>query len=115
MMEEMEAELIESSEMDSKTDNLAVTEEADVDEAIPIYIEKEQNTQAYKETMEIDIDQINTYELRNKVNTIKWRPIYEVIDESYFKGYKSFSDNLMKECEDNSNEALFFPLEIKIM
>ena len=34
----MEAELIESSEMDSKTDNLAVTEEADVDEAIPIYL-----------------------------------------------------------------------------
>ena len=34
----MEAELIESSEMDSKTDNLAVNEEADVDEAIPIYL-----------------------------------------------------------------------------
>ena len=31
MIEEMEAELIESSEMDSKTDNLEVTEEADVD------------------------------------------------------------------------------------
>ena len=34
----MEAELIESSEMDSKTDHLEVTEEADVDEAIPIYL-----------------------------------------------------------------------------
>ena len=33
----MEAELIELSEMDSKTDNLAVTEEADVDEDIPIH------------------------------------------------------------------------------
>ena len=36
MIEEMEAEPIESSEMDSKNDNLAVNEEADVDEAIPI-------------------------------------------------------------------------------
>ena len=44
----MEAELIESLEMDSKTDNLAVTEEADFDEAIPIYLKKELNTQAYK-------------------------------------------------------------------
>ena len=34
----MEAELIESSEMDSKTDNLEVTEEAYGDESIPIYL-----------------------------------------------------------------------------
>ena len=33
--------------------------------------------------MDIDIDNINTYEIRNKVNVIKWRPIYEVIDEAY--------------------------------
>ena len=38
MNEEMEAKLIEFSEMDSKTDNFSVTEEADVDEAIPIYL-----------------------------------------------------------------------------
>ena len=36
----MEAELTEASEINSKTDNLAVTEEADVDEAIPIYFRK---------------------------------------------------------------------------
>ena len=35
MNEDMEAELIESSEMDSKTYNLAVTGEVDVDEYIP--------------------------------------------------------------------------------
>ena len=34
----MEDELIDLSEMDSKTDNLAVTEKADVEEAIPVYI-----------------------------------------------------------------------------
>ena len=40
MIQETESELIESSEMDSKTYNLAVTEEAEVDEAIPIYPKK---------------------------------------------------------------------------
>ena len=48
----MEAEL---TEMDSRTDNLAVTEEANVDEAIPIDLRKERSTQAYKETMSMDI------------------------------------------------------------
>ena len=38
MNEKMEDELTESSEIDSKTDNLAVTEEADVDKTIPIYL-----------------------------------------------------------------------------
>ena len=50
---------------------MGVTEEADVVEAIPIYLKKERKTQAYKETMNIDIDNINIFEIRNKVNTIK--------------------------------------------
>ena len=37
----MEAEL---NEMDSRTDNLAVNEEANFDEAIPIDLRKEQRT-----------------------------------------------------------------------
>ena len=45
MNEAMESELIE---MDSRTDNLAVTEEATVDEAIPIDLRKEQIIEAYK-------------------------------------------------------------------
>ena len=40
MIEDMEAELTESSEINAKNDNLAVTDEADVDEAIPIYLLK---------------------------------------------------------------------------
>ena len=44
MIEGMEAELTESSEINSKTDNLAVTEEAYVDEVIPIYLKKNENT-----------------------------------------------------------------------
>ena len=64
----MEAEL---TEMDSRTDNLAVTEQANVDEAIPIYLIKEQNTQAYKETMSMDIEKIDTYKTKTKMNTKK--------------------------------------------
>ena len=38
--------------------------------------------------MSMDIDKINTFENRNKVNTIKCRTIYEIIDEAYFIGSK---------------------------
>ena len=63
--------------------------------------------------MYIDIDKIDTYEIRNKVNTIKWRPIYEVIEEAYFKEYEMFPDDFMQQCKDNAHEAQFIPLEIK--
>ena len=42
------------------------------------------------------IDRINTYETRTKLNTTKWRPIYEVIDEAYIKGFKIFPDDFIK-------------------
>ena len=38
IIENMKAELIEATESNSKTGNLAVTEDVDVDEAIPIDI-----------------------------------------------------------------------------
>ena len=113
MNEEMEAELTESSEIDSKNNNLAVTEEANVDEAIPIYLKKERNKQAYRKTMDIDINKINTFEKKNKVNTIKLRPIYEVIDEAYFINSKIFSDDFLQQCKDNANDAQFIPLYMK--
>ena len=55
MNEEMEAKLTKLSKIDSKTDHLAVTEEANVDESIPIEFKKELNTQAYKYKMSIYI------------------------------------------------------------
>ena len=84
-----------------------------MDEDVPMHLKKEQNTQAYKETMDIDIDNIDTYEIRNIVNTIKWRPIYEVIEEAYTKESEKFSDDFMQKRKDNANEAQFTPLEIK--
>ena len=64
--------------------------------------------------MDVYIDKISTYELRNKVNTIKWRPISEVIDEDYIIESKIFSDSFMQQCKDNANEAEFIPLDMKI-
>ena len=76
--------------------NLVVYEEANVDEAIPIDIRKEQSTEAYKETMSKDVNNIDTYETWTKVNTKKLRPIYEVIDEAYIKYSKIFSGDFIK-------------------
>ena len=87
MNEAMEAEL---NEMDSRPENLEVCEDASVDEAIPIGLRKERKTEAYKETMIKDIDNIDTYENRTKVNTTKWRPIYKVKDEADIKGSKIY-------------------------
>ena len=51
--------------------------------------------------MSKDINNIDNYETRTKLNTTKWRTIYEVIYEAYIKYYKIFSDNFIKECIDN--------------
>ena len=91
MNEEMEAELMKT---DSRPENLAVSEDESGDEAVPIDIRKERKTKAYKYTMSQDINNIDTYETRTKVNTTKWKPIYEVIDEAYIKESKIFPDNL---------------------
>ena len=44
--------------------------------------------------MDIDIDKINQLKKRNKVNTTKLRPIYEIIEEAYLKESESFPDDL---------------------
>ena len=59
------------TEMDIIPDHLAVSEDENVDEAVPIDIRKERNMKAYKETMSQDISNIDTYETRNKGNTTK--------------------------------------------
>ena len=81
---------------DSRPDNLAVSEDASVDEDVPIDIRKERNKRAYKEKMRKDIENIDTYKNRTKFNTTKWRPIYEVIDEAYIKDSKIFPDDFIK-------------------
>ena len=60
-----------------------------------------------------DINNIDTYETRTNVNTTKWRPIYEVIDEAYIKDSKIFTDEFIKEQVDNSNKSHDIPREVK--
>ena len=64
--------------------------------------------------MNQDIENINTYETRTKVNTTKWRPIYEVIDEAYIKESNIFPGDFIIEWKINSNEAQFILAEVKI-
>ena len=59
------------------------------------------------------INNIDNYETRKKGNTKKWRLIYEVIDEAYIKYYKTFSNDSIKECKNNSNVAHDIPREVK--
>ena len=47
--------------------------------------------------MNIDIDKINTYEKRNKVNTIIRRRTYEVIEEAHFTASEILSDDFMQQ------------------
>ena len=85
----------ELTKMLSGPENLTVSEDASVDEAVPINIIKQKNKKAYKETTIKDIENIDTYETIKKVSTTKWRPIYEVIYEVYIEYSKIFPDNFI--------------------
>ena len=47
--------------------------------------------------MRKDIENIDTYETIKKVNTTKWRTIYEVIDEAYIKESNILPDDFIIE------------------
>ena len=63
----------------------AVTAETKTSNEMEIYLKYKRNTQSYKDTMDIDIENIKTFEKRNKVYTTKWRKIYEVIEPEFFE------------------------------
>ena len=60
-----------------------------------------------------DINNIDTYETRTKIDTKKWSPIYEVIDESYIEESKNFPDDFIRDCKNNSNKAQFISADVK--
>ena len=94
MIEDLEPELTGALKETSNTENLAVAEEANVNEAITaearasndmeIDLKDKQNAAAYEDKTNIDIENINTIEKRNKVYTTQWRTIYEFI-QPYLK------------------------------
>ena len=91
----------------------AVTEEVRASNDIEIYIKDERNTRAYLKTMNIDIENINTFENRNKVYTTQWRKIYEFIEPEFLREIVFFRW-FFEKCKDNANESHFLPLEVKI-
>ena len=102
MNEEMEAELMK---MDSIPDNLAVSEDEIFDEAVPIDIRKERKKKEYKETTSQDINNIDTYETRKKVNTTKRKPIYEVIYEAYIEDSNISLVDFIRECKKSKHRS----------
>ena len=108
--EEMEDEM---NKTDVKHGKKTYSEDANVDEAIPIQVRKEGTTEAYKQTMNQDIETIDKYEDRRLINKKQWRPIYEVIDEAYIKESNIFPDNFIRECLKNSNEPQFISSDVK--
>ena len=90
----MEANLTGSPIYASNPDNLAVAEDANSDKTttavakssneMEIDFEEEHKREAYKETMNIDIENISKAEKRHKHYTKKWDSIYEVIQQEFF-------------------------------
>ena len=62
--------------------------------------------------MSQDINNIDTYETRTKVNITRWIPIYEVIDEAYIKESNISPEDFIRECKNNSKEAQFIPSDV---
>ena len=46
--------------------------------------------------MKIDIENINKFEKRSKVDTTQWRKCCKVTEEDHFKEYDTFPDDLYK-------------------
>ena len=59
--------------MDVKHGKKAYSEDANVDESIPIQIRNKRTTEAYKQTMNQDIETIDKYEDRRVVNKTHMR------------------------------------------
>ena len=94
MIEDLKDVLTGSPIDASNTDDAALSELENEDKAITavdkasnetaIDIKEEQKTESYKETMNIDIENINTIKKRNNLYTKLWRTIYEVIQQYIF-------------------------------
>ena len=60
--------------------------------------------------MNIDIENINTIEKRHKLYKKNCRTIYEVIQPECFNKTDIFTDDSIKQCKYNANEAQFYNL-----
>ena len=60
-----------------------------------------------------DIKKIDTYETRKKINTTKWRSIYEFIAEAHIEESKIFPGDFIRDCKNNSNKSQFILVDVK--
>ena len=61
----------------------------------------------YQENVNVGIENVSSKKQPS------WRPIYEVIDNSYFVETKFFSTEFLDQCRNNPNEPQNIPNEIK--
>ena len=61
-----------------------------------IIFKKECKTKTYQKELDIDTENNNTFENRNKLYTTQWRTIYEIIEDDYLKESSIFPDNLKR-------------------
>ena len=62
--------------------------------------------------MNIDIENISTFEKENKLYTTHWRTIYKVIEPDFLINL-IFSRWFLKKIKDNANESINIPIEVK--
>ena len=72
-----------------------------------ISIEEEQKNSEYQEIINVDVENIAN-------NNKNWRPIYEVIDDSFFAATKIFPTEFLDQCKNNPNEPQNIPYEVKV-
>ena len=63
--------------------------------------------------MNIDIENISTFEKIKQLYTTQWRTIYEVIEPEILKKSDTFPDDFIKKCRYNANGAIIIPIEVK--
>ena len=80
--------LVVDVESNSEEDITAGSKVSKINEAsneMEIDIEEEKNTEAYQETLNIDIENIDRIENIHKHHKTPWRTIYEVIQQEFFE------------------------------
>ena len=63
--------------------------------------------------MNIDIENINTFEKRNKLYTTEWRKIYKVIEPEFLKKSDTFPDSFIKNVRILQMKLLIYQLRKK--
>ena len=106
LLQEEEENVSEETNDDSDV-NAEANKVGDNKKDVVFTMKEEKNTLEYQETMNVYIEIISS-----KKQPF-WRPIYEVIEYSYFEETRLFSKIVLNLCRNNPNETQNIPNEIK--